>query len=433
MSYSAYYDEFIETLPRPDLERLQEGLVVQLVPYVYARSAVVRAVWDKAGIKPSDIRSLQDFRDKAPFTNKDMIRQFRDEQRNPFGGLKCADAPHLRAVGFTSGTTGDATPLPFAQSPSVPQIKRDLWHIGMRPGDYCAITLFTFREGHGADRYTDCDFRPITFQHSPAELPRLFEASEQFRPKAVFSVSAPLLMAMDEYARKHDLDLRKIFSSYQAAIFGGEPPSPRIRKMVASWGLELFEMTSLGDVTGAVDCRAHAGFHAWEDLALVECLDPNGNDPVPDGARGELVVTSLQDDVAPLVRYRTEDLVTFTRERCSCGRTHGRLKVLGRKGDELLIAGKSVLPRDITPIVEEIAETQAGLYQVIRPSRQMDVLKLRMGHNPQLLKSGPDELSGRLREILTGRLGVPIEIELVADAELLKLGPPHKIPRVAKQ
>jgi phenylacetate-CoA ligase len=433
MTYPAYYDEFVETLPRPDLERLQEGLIAQLVPYVYARSALIRKVWDRAGVGPRDIRSLQDFRDKAPFIDKDAIRRFRDESGNPFGGLKCAEAPHLRAVGFTSGTTGDPTPLPFAQSPTASQSKRDLWHIGMRPGDYCAITLFTFREGHGADRYTDCGFRPITFQHSPSELPRLFEASLSLQPKVLYPVSTPLLMAIADYAAKRELDPRNVFSSYRGFIFGGEPPSPRIRELVESWGVEMFEITSLGDVTGAINCRAHTGFHAWEDLALVECLDPNGNEPVPDGARGELVVTSLQDDVAPLVRYRTEDLVTFSREPCSCGRTHGRLQVLGRKGDELLVSGRSVLPRDLTPIVEEIPEMQAALYQIIRFERQMDVLKLRMGYDPKSLKKGESELAGRVHEILTSRLAIAVEIELVCDAELLKLGPPHKIPRVAKK
>jgi phenylacetate-CoA ligase len=110
--YSDYYDEYVETLPRPDIEHRQEGLLLQLVPYVYARSALVRHVWDRAGVKPADIRSRGDFFEKAPFLDKETIRRFRDEHRDPFGGLKCVEAPHLRAVGFTSGTTGDATPLP---------------------------------------------------------------------------------------------------------------------------------------------------------------------------------------------------------------------------------------------------------------------------------------------------------------------------------
>jgi len=433
MNYPEFYDEYVETLPRPDIESMQEGLILQLVPYVYARSALIRKTWDKAGIKPQDIRSLADFREKAPFIDKDAIRAFRDEHNDPFGGIKCVEAPHLRAVGFTSGTTGDPTPLPYARSVNTPQIKRDFWHIGARPGDYIIYDLFTFREGHGAGSYIDCGFRSITFQHSPSELPRIFQAALEYQPKIMMTISTPMVLAMEEYAQKHNVDLKQMFASFKGAVFGGEAPAPRVRRLVKEWGLDMYEITSLGDACGAIDCRLHDGFHAWEDLAFVECLDPNGTEPVKDGERGELVVTSLQDDVGPLVRYRTDDLITMNRERCGCGRTHARVKVLGRKGDELLVGGKSVLPRDITPIVEEFVETQAALYQVIRVSREMDELKLRVGYNPEALRSGEAELVGRVRDRISAVLGVPVTVELTLNAELLKLGPPHKIPRVTKK
>jgi len=432
-SFPKYYDEEIETLPRPQIEGMQEGLILQLIPYVYGRSALVRQTWDRAGVTPQAIRSLAEFREKVPFIDKNLIRRFRDEHHDPFGGLKCAGPPHLRAVGSTSGTTGDPTLLPYAQPPTLNQTKRDLWHIGMRPGDYYVSNLFTFREGIASDRYVGCDFRPINFQHSPAEVPRILKASEEFRPKTIMTISLPMILTVEELAKKQDLDMKRIFSCYEGAVFGGEAPSPRIRKLLESWELEMFEITSLGDVTGAIDCRAHAGCHTWEDLALVECLDPHGDEPVPEGERGELVVTSLQDDVAPLVRYRTDDLVTFTREPCQCGRTHGRIRVVGRKGDELLIAGQSILPRDVTPVVEQIPETMAALYQVIRTAREMDVLRLRVGYAPDALRGSQAELAGRLVERLQAELGVPVSIELTPNAELLKLGPPHKIPRVTQK
>src|SRR5690606_20296858 len=283
MNYPEFYDEYVETLPRPDIESMQEGLILQLVPYVYARSALIRKTWDKAGIKPQDIRSLADFREKAPFIDKDAIRAFRDEHNDPFGGIKCVEAPHLRAVGFTSGTTGDPTPLPYARSVNTPQIKRDFWHIGARPGDYIIYDLFTFREGHGAASYVDCGFRSITFQHSPSELPRIFQATLEYKPKIMMTISTPMVMAMEEYAQKHNVDLKQMFTSFKGAVFGGEAPAPRVRRLVKEWGLDMYEITSLGDACGAIDCRLHDGFHAWEDLAFVECLDPNGTEPMKDG------------------------------------------------------------------------------------------------------------------------------------------------------
>jgi phenylacetate-CoA ligase len=419
-------------MPRAAIEDMQQQTLLQVLPYAYARAPMIRQLWDQAGVTPGAIRNLEDFRQKVPFTNKDMIRQFRDRHNDPYGGLLCVTTPRLRVVGLTSGTTGAPTPVPFSHSPTTDPMKRDLWHIGMRPGDYMTMNMFTFREGHCTTDYTDVDFRPLTFQHSPLSLPRIFAATERYRPRTMFTVSTPLLMAMEDYAEKHAIDMKAMLSSYKGLVFGGEAPAPRLRKLVQSWDVELFEITSLGDVAAAIDCSAHDGFHAWEDRALIECLDPQTGEPVADGERGELVVTSLQDAVAPLIRYRTDDLVTLQRETCRCGRTHARIKVLGRLGDELLIDGQSILPRDITPLMEHFPETRDALYQVIRSSRQMPSLKLRVGYNPERLQDTTGALTERLTAALKQHFAVPVTVELVLVSELLKLGPPHKIPRVAK-
>lgn len=426
----------VENLPRAGLRRMQESLLLQILPYAYNRSPLVREAWDEVGITPSDIRSIEDFRDKVPFIDKDRIRAFRDRYGDPFGGLKCAEPPHLCGVGFTSGTTGDATPMPRTlDSTPMRDLKRAFWHIGLRPGDHFSFMLFTFREGHSADRWTDCGFKPILFQHHPAELGRLFEASARFQPKVLFMLSTPMVLALHAVSKKQGIDLKAIFAGYHGAVFGGEAMSRRARELTASWGLEIFEFASFGDVSGAMECRAHDGLHTWEDFALVEHFDASGgtDDPAGDGNRGELVVTSLMDDVAPLIRYRTDDLVTWTARPCTCGRTHGRMHVVGRKGDEVVVSGRSVMPRDILPVLEDVPECVAGLFQLIRPGREVDVLRLRVGFEPELLKSSQGELAGRLRDRFVASFEVKVEVELQANAELLKLGPPQKIPRVAKQ
>jgi phenylacetate-CoA ligase len=304
--------------------------------------------------------------------------------------------------------------------------------MGMRPGDYYLQPLFTFREGLNSNRYRGIDFRTIAVQHAMDQAWRIIETSLQFRPKVMNPVSTPLLMAIEEECQQRNIDIKDVFASYNAVVFGGEPPSPRIQKLLQSWGVDMYQLTSLGDVSSATDCSAHAGFHAWEDLAFIECLEPGTNKPVADGERGELVVTALQDQVAPLVRYRTDDLITFTRQPCTCGRTHGRFEVLGRLGDQLLIQGKSILPRDVMPLVEAIPETIKTLFQIIAKAKTMDTLMLRVGYEPALLSTSTDDLRARLTQLLSAELQVPVEIELVVNAELLKLGPPHKIPRVSK-
>jgi phenylacetate-CoA ligase len=426
-----YFDPHIETMPRDQLERLQEVRILQLVPYVYQRSPLIREVWDEAGVKPSDIRSLADFKAKVPFIDKDRIRRFRDAHNDPFGGLRCADAPHLRGVGFTSGTTGDPTPLPRSEHHvTLDAAQRELWHMGARPHDYVAYSLFTFREGLNSDKFTGSGIRPVCVPHLPSEVANLVAVCRQYRPTTLIMLSTPLIVALQQYQQKTGDDLREAFSSCRNVVFGGERLSEGLQEQLESWGLEAFQLTSLGDIATCMECNAHDGMHTWEDLALVEHLDPSGAEPVPDGTRGEMVVTALADDVGPLIRFRTDDLVEYTSKPCSCGRTHGRIRPLGRKGDEMLIQGHSVLPIDIFPLMHQFRATQAALFQLVRPQREADVLKLRVGYAPELLEGSKSELAVAISAAVGAALGVPTEVELVANAELLKSG--HKIARVTK-
>lgn len=428
-----FFDPVIETMPREAIEQLQEARILKLLPYAYDKSPLVREVWDAAGVKPEDIRSLADFREKVPFIDKDAIRNFRDRHGDPYGGLTCANPPKLQGVGFTSGTTGDPTPLPRSEyHVALAGLKRELWHMGVRSTDYFVHALFSFREGLLTDKWLDSGMRPITLQHSPDQMPYLIQISRQYRPKALFMLSTPLVIALEQYQKTTGEDLREIFSSYGGAVFGGEQVSPRCRQVVDSWGLEIFELTSLGDITTAMECKAHDGMHTWEDLAMIEHLDPCGSDPVADGARGELVVTALLDDVAPLIRYRTDDLVRFTRQPCTCGRTHGRLKPIGRKGDEVLIQGRSILPVDIFPLMQQFPEAHAGLFQMVRPQRELDALTLRVGYDESALTDDVRALGSRIAHTLSLTLQVPVVVEAVSNESLLRSGPPHKIPRVVK-
>lgn len=431
---SAFFDPEIETMPRDQLRRLQEGRLLELLSKVYERSGLIREKWDDAGVSLTDITSLDDFLAKAPFIDKDAIRAYRDHNHDPCGGLMIAEENELRAVGFTSGTTGDPTPVPSgAYTGNDTQLSRDIWQIGVRPGDYLSYMMFTFRGGQGRMLNMSAGgFTPIMMPHDPGALPLMVEAIKTYRPTGFFMVSTPMLIGLEKYFETTGDDPVDVFSSVKGAIFGGEPLSPRFAALTKGWGLELFEFTSLGDVIGAMECKAHNGFHMWEDLVLVEALDDDGK-PVPDGELGELVVTSLADPIAPLIRYRTEDIIRMDRSPCGCGRTHARFWVLGRKGDQTIVQGKAILPRDIQRLVEGHNETKSCLFQIIRPQMVLDKLRLRVGYEPELLKDSPAALSERLKQTLVEFFDVPVEIDLVLAEELLKLGPPQKIPRVTKQ
>jgi len=430
----AYFDAGRETMPRRDIERFQEARLLELLPRVGERGALIRSVWEAAGVKPGDIRSLADFRERAPFIDKDAIRRYRDRCNDPVGGLQIADPIDVVTISTTSGTTGDPTPVPHGlHSLADIDLRRSAWQIGVRPGDCITYMLFTYRGGvMTAYAMREMGATSIALAHDPAQIPRFVAASKRYRPALLVTISNPLIIAFEQYFERTGVDAREVFASYRGAVFGGEPLSPRFRKLTDSWGLELFDYTTLGDVCGAMECRMHDGVHAWEDLALVENLDEKGR-PVPDGEVGELVVTAIGDRHAPLIRYRTEDLVRMDHRVCGCGRTHARFWPLGRKGDQILVQGRSILPRAVQPVIESEDECRACLFQIIRSGREMDVLRLRVGYDAAALHSTPGALAARLHDRLRAAFEVPVEVELALNEELLKLGPPHKIPRVTKQ
>ncbi|MDR2188073.1 MAG: hypothetical protein LBE62_08480 [Azonexus sp.] len=426
------YLEAIETAPREEIERIQQERLLEQVAYVYERSPLVREAWRAAGVSPKDIRSTADFLAKAPFIDKDMVRHYRDTHNDPFGGIVCTDLGNVSCIGSSGGTTGD--PTLFAEQWDAPgewtnffQL-RDYWGYGLRPGDYVAQFQIVMR-GDGRRLYHELNTTTIDFSHDPAELGRFAEWALKFRPSFLFHLSTPLIYGLERLERETSVDLKDVFSSFKACIYGGEYLGARPRALLDRWQVPMYEFGALGDSGTIHECTARQGMHAWEDLALVEVLDPVTMQPAPDGGRGELVVTSLTDPTDPLIRFRSGDYVEYTRERCRCGRTHMRLWVLGRLGDEVMIGDKAILPKDVWPAIESVEETSAGLFQIIRTHHTMERLTLRVGYD-----GDPDteDLKRRVADAVERQLGLCPEIELEANREMVKRGPPHKIPRVAK-
>ena len=427
-----FFDPVVETMNRRELRQLQEARLLQLIPYVYARSALVREVWDAAGVKPGHIRSMQDYFEKVPCIDKDTIRNFRDRHDDPYGGTLCARPPHLKGVGFTGGTTGDPTPIVRStESPSQFGNKRAYWGMGVRAGDFVTYIQYTSRLGHHADRWGNSGYRLFPLQQRAADIPRLVEGSRLLKPKVLHMLSTPLIIALEQYSKTTGTDLREVFSSYKGAVFGGEPLGPRFRKLVESWGLEIFQLGT-AEVASIMECKAHDGMHVWEDTCIIEHLKPGTNEPAEKGERGEPVVTALGDDVAPLMRFRLGDLTECSFDTCKCGRSHARIWPIGRIGDETMVRGRSVLPVDLMPIIQGIPETENGLFQIIRPQREVEILQLRVGYDEGQLANSIAALASLVADAVKARLDLPVEVELVSNTELLRNRPPHKIPRVTK-
>lgn len=425
-----YFDP-VEAAPRAEIERRQLLRLLEQVQHVYARSPLVRREWDRVGLKPDDIRSVSDFTNRAPFIEKSTIQKFRDETGDPMGGVLAGDLSDVALYGTSSGTTGD--PTLFAESwtarGEMVFTPRDIWETGLRPGDF-AIDVQMVIRSVGRLYFQDMGATPILFHHDASDVARMMQACIKYRPTWMFHISSPLIYALERLEAETAADLQDAFSSFKGVIYGGEPMGKHNRDLMERWGVPVFEFTSLGDCGTAWECRARDGFHAWEDLVLFEVVNPATGAPVPSGGRGEMVCTALVDRIDPLIRFRSGDLVRWTNERCACGRTHARYWPLGRAGDETLVNGRSIMPTDIWPAVESVPETASGLFQIIRPQRDLTELRLRVGYDgdPDLI-----DLANRVALAVEKATGLRPSVELMPNKEIVKFGPPHKIPRTARQ
>jgi phenylacetate-CoA ligase len=429
-----YYDEAAETRSRADMEAMQLERLQLMLPYAYEHSPVVRSVWEEAGVHPRDIRSLADFAERAPFIDKETLRHWREDRGDPYAGLLCVPEDQVTTILSSSGTTGEPTLSPQhwgASGGPVPAgLSRDLWMMGLRPNDRVMVVIFTFR-GPAFGMVQQFGATPILCDYDPDDMIRFCELSLEFRPTGLYSLSSMIVLGILDACERGGFDPADVFASYRALVQAGEPLGARAQAVVESWGVPLFEHTSVGDVGTAFECPEHDGLHFWEDDTFAENLDPDGRAPVGDGERGELVATALVNRTTPLIRYRSDDLVRLTRVPCPCGRTHARLWPVGRKGDGVEVDGRTILPIDVWPAVESVDECGRGLFQIVRAAPQMDRLVLRVGYGAgceSRLASVQDALMGAVAD----RVGLVPEVELVPEADLLRLGPPHKIPRVAK-
>ena len=419
MSSERYLEPELETIAPDDLRAHQEQRVVELVARAYEHSPFYRELWDAHGVHPRQVRSLEDFRERIPFMDKAMVRDYRARNRDPYGGMLCLPADRITSVSSTSGTTGD--PEFFAEvwqdaPPLITAQLRDLWEVGLRPGDRVISPPGTFRNlmDYG---YQALGAVVVSVDTWLGNMHEVVEASRQYRP-AYLQLAYPLVTELARLAETHDL--REAFSSLKGASFAGQPLSRRMRRMMQDdWGIEVFEYTSAADTGTAWECREHDGFHLWEDTVFAECVDTESLEPQAEGQTGELVATDLDNLAAPLIRYRSSDLVRLSRERCGCGRTHARMWLAGRRGDETIVRGRPVTLRDVEQAVEAQPETAGAVFQIVRAQREVEELYVRVGYDPSVT----DDLAGlgeRLVKAVHAATGAEPVVELRTEEELMQ-------------
>jgi phenylacetate-CoA ligase len=408
----------IETASREAITRLQEERILELVPYLWERSGFYRELWSAAGITPDDIRSIDDFTSKVPTFCKDDVKAYRERTGDPFGGLLCVDVSELTSITSTSGTTGMPELLPeiWSVAPPLPtHYLRPFWDIGLRPGDKVLIPAGSFRN------YMDGFFHllgliPVFTDGWIGQGENVLRAIERHQVSFV-QLFLPTVLEFEKLEDRYDI--KAMLSSLKGAAFAGMPLGKMLTEKVRDqWGVNLFTYTSAGDTGTAWEGQEHDGYFLWEDTVLAETLDPITGQQVGDREVGELVATDLDNMAAPYVRFRSGDLVRITREPAPSGRTHARMWMLGRSGDETIVGGKVVMLSEVWQLMESIPELADGIFQVVRSAGAMERLRVRGGYPPE--RTGDlDELRQRATGALESGLGVGVDLELCPIDDLL--------------
>ncbi|SDX23973.1 phenylacetate-CoA ligase [Marininema mesophilum] len=419
----------LETLSRKDLVRLQEDRLRETVERVWHRVPFYREKLESTGVHPTSLRGLEDLH-RLPFTYKKDLRD-----QYPFG-LFAVDRQDVVRIHASSGTRGKPTVVGYTRRDITCWAEvcaRAIAIAGGRPGDvfHNAYGYGLFTGGLGMHYGAEL-LGAVTVPVSGGNRSRQITLIHDFAPRGVAGTPS-FLLSLAEMMMAEGVD--PLDTSIEYGIFGAEPWSEEMRQALEGiWGIDALDIYGLSEVIGpgvSMECReGKNGLHIAEDHFLPEIVDPNTGEPLSDGQEGELVFTSLTKEAFPILRYRTGDIASLTREACRCGRTHARMsRIKGRIDDMLIIRGVNVFPSEIEPVVLGMKEFAPHYRLLVNRVDTLDALTLEVEVNPEFFgtKGGShfdptdDEshrLSANLRQRLKEILGVTTEINLMEPGTL---------------
>lgn len=410
-----------ETMDRERLEELQLERLRTMLARVHDRVPFYRTALDAAGFAPGDLASLSDL-SRLPFTEKN---DFRDHY--PYG-LFAVPLKEVVEIHSSSGTTGKAVVGGYTRA------DLDVWTelvcrlcvaAGAHAGDVAQIAfgygMFTggFGLHYGLQR-AGVAVVPI----SAGNTARQIKVMQDFGTSVLIATPS-YAVHIGEVLQRQEPDPAKL--SLRLGMFGAETCSEEMRARIeerlpirATDNYGLTELTGPG-VAGECECRS--GMHINEDHFVAECLDPVTGGPVPDGEVGELVVTALSRECSPVLRYRTRDLTTLTREPCACGRTTARMgKVVGRTDDMFIVSGVNIFPSHVESVLLQI-EGVEPFYQIVlgRSPSGLDTFEVHVEVTDTLFDGWMDDLVAfehRVTEELRSALLVRPRVKLVEPGTL---------------
>jgi phenylacetate-CoA ligase len=372
-----------ETMDRSALEQLQLERLRNVLARVYANVELYRRKFDEAGFRPEQLETLDDLR-RVPFTVKDDLRS-----AYPYG-MFAVPMHDIVRVHSSSGTTGQITVVGYTRGDLdnwADLMARTYACAGATADDIIQVTygygLFTGGLGahYGSER-----LGALTIPISGGNTTRQVQVLSDFGV-TVLACTPSYALLIAETAEEMGIDVRSL--PLRVGLFGAEPWSEGMREQIEErMGITAIDIYGLSEVMGpgvASECLAHDGLHVFEDHFLIEILDPDTLQPVPDGETGEVAFTTLTKQGIPVIRYRTRDISRIIPGECSCGRTFRRMeRVTGRTDDMLIIRGVNVYPSQIEQVLMGIPGV-APHYQVILTKRgSMDQVEVHVEVSPEI-------------------------------------------------
>ena len=368
-----YWEEDMETMPREALQALQVQRLRNTIR-IAMNSPYYGKLYRERGITADDIHTVEDIR-KLPFTTKADMRA-----NYPFGLV----AGDMREDGVrihsSSGTTGTPTVIVHSQHDLdswANLVARCLYMVGIRKTD-------VFQNSSGYGMFTG----GLGFQYGAERLGALTvpaaAGNSKRQIKFITDFGTTALHAIPSYAVR----LAEVFqeegidpasTTLRRLVIGAEPHTDeqrrKIERLLNVKAYNSFGMTEMNGPGVGFECTEQNGMHIWEDCYLIEIIDPETGDPVPDGEVGEMVLTTLDREMMPLIRYRTRDLTRILPGTCPCGRTHVRIdRIKGRSDDMFIIKGVNIFPMQVEKILVQYPQLGSNYLITLDTIHNQDVM-----------------------------------------------------------
>jgi len=409
------WDQEKECMSREQLEKLQLRRLKETVYKVYAFVPAYKEKMDRAGIRPDDIKTLEDLQ-KLPFTTKQDLRD-----NYPFNlfAIPLSDVVRIHS---SSGTTGKPTVVGYSKNDI--EIWAELMARALTSAGASRHSVIQNAYGYGlftgglGVHYGAEKIGASVIPTSGGNTKRQVLLMKDFGTTILTCTPS---YALYMYEVMQEMGIEPSDLKLKAGIFGAEPWSENMRKEIENkLEIDAYDIYGLSEIIGpgvAIECRCKSGLHIAEDHFIPEIIDPETGQILEDGAQGELVITAITKEAMPLIRYRTRDLTILNRTRCECGRTHARIqKVLGRSDDMVIIRGVNVFPSTVESVLLDIPGVEPHYLLIVDRKNNLDELEVQVEVSESIFSDEIrklEELGNLITKELEGNLGVGVKVRLV--------------------